>query len=773
MKRITIPSLAWSAILLVVIAGAAFARPVVNGATIETRTFNDCPISTVTTSNNYPASIEITDAMDPLCVGFANLHSWTFSEDGGTTAAVFNNNSNFHYGADLVISGAGEGEGGLRISPWYGKFVDGRFMLNVTSGEIACFGGALPFYSFTVNHGVTYTRGALAHMEITYRANDLTAANPATIQYHLVYNGIPYDSPILPFGEQNPNECNVPQFNGQWGMLNDGRVGSYFQPRANSGAALTARWTNIFYEQLPPNGTPSPDAAFIALRTFNDCPISTVSSTNNYPASIQITDVMDPLCVGFANLHSWSFSDDGGATAARFDNNSIYHFGADLKIEGAGEGEGGLRISPWYGKLVDGRFMANVTSGEIACFGGAIPFYSFTVNHGISYTRGTTIRFEASYDAHENISTNPATIQYRVIYNGNTYDSPVLPFGQQNPNECNSPQFNSEWGMLNDGRVGGYFQPRANTGASLTATWSSITFARCQVEVAARFTPRTLNLNSKGKWVTLTLTPAPPVTPADLELSSILLNGVAVDPAAPVSISGGDLIVKFSRADVAATLTAGDAVTLSVTGSVGKECFEASDVIKVTHATLPAPVAGSLVAPGRPVDLVWAPASGIHTVSVIRTLDNGATWTVDADGIANSGSYRWTVPAIASNQARVGVVQLRNGSTEVEITESGTFSIASTTGVGEGVASFALGRIAPNPSGNRFDVSFSLPSGAPASLSVFDVSGRRVAGREVGGLGAGIHVVSFGGREALRPGLYMVRLNQQARNLTTSVLILP
>src|SRR5262249_53496733 len=293
--------------------------------------------------------------------------------------------------------------------------------------------------------------------------------------------------------------------------------------------------------------------------------------------------VMDTLCVGFANLHSWSFSEDGGATAARFDNNSIFKFGADFKIEGPGEGEGGLRLSPWYGKFVDGRFMANATTGEIACFGGAIPFYSFTVNHGISYTRGTTIHFEETYNAHENISTNPATIQYRVIYNGNTYDSPVLPFGEQNPNECNNPQYNDLFGMLNDGRVGGYFQPRANTGKSLTATWSNITFEKCNVQVAAEFHPGTLNLNSKGKWVPAVLEPTPPTPPADLELSSIRLNGtVGIDPSASVSIGDAngngipDLTVKFNRSDVAALFGPGDYTTsVTLSGAVGKGCFQA------------------------------------------------------------------------------------------------------------------------------------------------------------------------------------------------------
>src|SRR5437867_7436522 len=183
MKRIRIPSLAWSAILLVVVAGAAFARPVVNGAIVTTRTFNDCPISTVTTSNNYPASIEITDVMDTLCVGFANLHSWSFSEDGGATAAVFNNNSNFHFSADFKIDGPGQGEGGLRISPWYGQFVDGRIMANATTGEIACFGGAIPFYSFTVNHGITYTKGTTIRFEETYRESTRRNSSHGTIPY--------------------------------------------------------------------------------------------------------------------------------------------------------------------------------------------------------------------------------------------------------------------------------------------------------------------------------------------------------------------------------------------------------------------------------------------------------------------------------------------------------------------------------------------------------------------------------------------------------------
>src|SRR5207249_721015 len=136
--------------------------------------------------------------------------------------------------------------------------------------------GALPFYSFTVNHGITYTKGTTIHLEATYIARDLASSEPASIQYRVVYNGNTYDSPVLPFGEQNEAEC----VHGLWGMLNDGRVGGYFQPRANTGASLTATWSAITYEILPAVGTPQANGATIEIRTFDDCPSSTITTSN-------------------------------------------------------------------------------------------------------------------------------------------------------------------------------------------------------------------------------------------------------------------------------------------------------------------------------------------------------------------------------------------------------------------------------------------------------------------------------------------------------------
>lgn len=246
-------SAVWGAVLVamaaaVVLPDAVAATPNPNSAVIQLRIFNDCPTSIITTQNNYPALISIRDErLD--CQGFANLHNWRFSENG-TDPAVFNNADCFKYQTHLVISGTAEGEAGLQISPWYSQNVDGRFNVRTTDGEIACFGGRLPFYSFTGNHGLHYVKGTSIYLQIVYRPNGLSMANPATIEYVVGYNNVLYSSGELPFDEGNPNED--PPY-GLWGILNDARVGGHFQPFLQAGnpdAALQADFNYIKFDPL-------------------------------------------------------------------------------------------------------------------------------------------------------------------------------------------------------------------------------------------------------------------------------------------------------------------------------------------------------------------------------------------------------------------------------------------------------------------------------------------------------------------------------------------
>jgi hypothetical protein len=224
------------------------ATPNANSAVIKTRIFNDCPTSILTTVNNYPGEIIISDSQLD-CGGFANLHNWRLSEDGANPA-VFNNDSAFKLAANLTITGTAEGEAGLQISPWWSQDVDGRLNVRTTDGEIACFGGRLPFYSFTGQHGLHYVKGTTIRVSITYQPNGLSMANPATIEYEVLYNNTLFNSGPLPFDEGNPNED--PPY-GLWGMLNDGRVGGHIQPflqGGNPNANLQARWSNIKYLNL-------------------------------------------------------------------------------------------------------------------------------------------------------------------------------------------------------------------------------------------------------------------------------------------------------------------------------------------------------------------------------------------------------------------------------------------------------------------------------------------------------------------------------------------
>lgn len=88
-------------------------------------------------------------------------------------------------------------------------------------------------------------------------------------------------------------------------------------------------------------------------------------------------------------------------------------------------------------------------------------------------------------------------------------------------------------------------------------------------------------------------------------------------------------------------------------------------------------------------------------------------------------------------------------------------------------ASFALHRVAPNPTTDRLTVSLALPSSQPATLDLLDVAGRSWLSRDVGALGAGTHQVDLSiGRGRAPAGLYFLRLTQAGRQATAHVVVL-
>jgi len=266
MKRMNLFTLAFCAALtLVSFAGLAQATvQAPTSAVLTTRIFNDCPTSTLTTGNTYPSSIFFDDAVLD-CFGYANLHNWRFS-DNGTTPILFSNEDPFMFSADLAITGVTDGEAGLLLSPWWSINVDGRFNVRSSDGEIACFGGRLPFYSFTGSQGLHYTKGNTINLQIIYSPNRMSQYSPATIEYRVRYLGTKYTSGRLAFDQGNPAE-DPPH--GKWGMLTPAGAGGYMQAfmvPANASAQVRATWSNIgFSTSTPAPGVSTWGVVILAL----------------------------------------------------------------------------------------------------------------------------------------------------------------------------------------------------------------------------------------------------------------------------------------------------------------------------------------------------------------------------------------------------------------------------------------------------------------------------------------------------------------------------
>jgi hypothetical protein len=303
-----------------------------------------------------------------------------------------------------------------------------------------------------------------------------------------------------------------------------------------------------------------------------------------------------------------------------------------------------------------------------------------------------------------------------------------------------------------------------------------------EVPVSLDLTPNTFNLKSLGHWVTGVLEPEPPASPADIDIGSIRLNGsVPVDPSAPTAIGDDDgdgrpdLMVKFDRAAVEATLTEGDSVTVTVTGSIGSCSFEATDVVKVRRGHVTSPAAASVVQSGANIELSWETPNSlqVQSAAVLFSGDDGASWSLEAHELPNSGRYDWTAASASTNQARIAVVlveQTVSGEYVVEgvLSVSDRFTVTSALGTPDGGLELALRPIA-NPS-TDLGVSFTLPDHQPATLVAYDVSGREVSRRDVSGMGR--HVIALGADARLVPGAYVVQLIQGQRRRTARAVVI-
>ncbi|MBA7596828.1 hypothetical protein ES703_03818 [subsurface metagenome] len=95
--------------------------------------------------------------------------------------------------------------------------------------------------------------------------------------------------------------------------------------------------------------------------------------------------------------------------------------------------------------------------------------------------------------------------------------------------------------------------------------------------------PDTLNLRSRGRWITCFIELPEGYDVADIDVSTVRLhvdeNNVPAEPR-PMGIGGHKLMVKFSRPAVQAIVSVGE-VELKITGLIDSIPFEGSDTIRV------------------------------------------------------------------------------------------------------------------------------------------------------------------------------------------------
>ncbi len=100
--------------------------------------------------------------------------------------------------------------------------------------------------------------------------------------------------------------------------------------------------------------------------------------------------------------------------------------------------------------------------------------------------------------------------------------------------------------------------------------------------------PDTLNLKSKGKWITCYIELPQDNDVGDIDVGTVMLNGIVPAEARPTEVgdydedSIPDLMVKFDRASVGEILEPGDEVEITVTGDLTDGAsFSGTDTIRV------------------------------------------------------------------------------------------------------------------------------------------------------------------------------------------------
>lgn len=230
---------------LATLAGTAMASDIsaVNSFRVENRIWNDYPSSVLTTTAAFPNIQWQEDySGSPLPGPWANKHvAWLSDDAGATRFGLHGGGEGASYGGQSfsltttvnISPTAGidrRKEGAIMIrnprpnhSPYYVD--EGEVLVAGDNGEVAVFGGVMPFHSFGA---FCYTPGTTATMTFSYFAPG--TANPTLGAYRLEFTDAVtgyHDSGLKLWGASEPDGC--------VGFNNGTQIGLFAQdPRAST-----------------------------------------------------------------------------------------------------------------------------------------------------------------------------------------------------------------------------------------------------------------------------------------------------------------------------------------------------------------------------------------------------------------------------------------------------------------------------------------------------------------------------------------------------------
>jgi hypothetical protein len=164
--------------------------------------------------------------------------------------------------------------------------------------------------------------------------------------------------------------------------------------------------------------------------------------------------------------------------------------------------------------------------------------------------------------------------------------------------------------------------------------------------------------------------------------------------------------------------------------------------------------------------LIWlSPDRSVLSATVYRAATLGSwerTGSITADGTGRLTYVDSSVRAGARYGYRLGVA-----------TPQGESTYGETWLTIPNAPTFALEGSRPDPAvGPGFRVAFSLATSAPATLRLFDISGRSIRSVALDTPQPGPQLVDLGGARTLEPGVYVIQLTQGSRSLTRKAVVL-